>query len=403
MHAIKTGSSMADVLIAGGGIGGLAAAFALQRQGLACELWEQASAFGEAGAGIQLGPNVTRILQAWGLLNRLNGLAVEPESLVCRDATDGRELGQLDLKHMNQRYGAPYLTVHRADLHGVLLQALEAGNVNTRLSREVARIQMHEDHLWVSDVAGQHAQPQVLVGADGLWSQVRSQVWQDPDPMPKGHWAYRSLLPMNMLPQRWRAPVVQVWLAPGLHVVHYPVRCGQWLNLVLLVESPDAIGFRGWDVQRTPQAIGWDVQQALRGLCPDLHELMRHTEHWRAWSLCDRSPLRGPHEMVRQRVALLGDAAHPMLPYLAQGAGMAIEDADVLVQCLTANESAEQALQAYAHQRWARNAQVQHKARRNAAVFHASGFMAKARNVALRWGASHFMDQPWLYAAGEKF
>jgi len=228
---------------------------------------------------------------------------------------------------------------------------------------------------------------------------VRSQVWQDTDPIARGHWAYRCLLPMNMLPQRWRAPQVQVWLAPGLHAVHYPVRSGQWMNLVLLVESPDAMAQRGWDVQRTPQAIGLDVQQALRGLCPDLHHLMRHAEHWRAWSLCDRAPLTGPDQMVRQRVALLGDAAHPMLPYLAQGAAMAIEDADVLAQCLAATDRAEQALQSYAQQRWARNALVQQKARRNAVVFHARGLLAQARNMALRWAASWLMDQPWLYDA----
>jgi salicylate hydroxylase len=403
MHAIKTGSNMADVLIAGGGIGGLATALALQRQGLTCELWEQASAFGETGAGIQLGPNVTRILQAWGLLDRLNEWVAAPESLVCRDATDGRELGRLDLKHMAQRYGAPYLTIHRADLHEVLLQAIQARSVDAQLNREVTRIQMHEHQLQVSDAAGHHAQPQVLVGADGLWSQVRSQVWQATDPMPRGHWAYRSLMPMHMLPQRWRIPAVQVWMAPGMHAVHYPVRRGEWMNLVLLVESPDAIAQRGWDVQRTTQAIGLDVQHALRGLCPDLHELMRHSEHWRAWSLCDLAPLTGPHQMVRQRVALLGDAAHPMLPYLAQGAAMAIEDAHVLARCLASNDMAEQALQAYAHQRWARNAQVQLKARHNGVVFHATGFMAKARNAALRLAATHFMDQPWLYAERTKF
>jgi salicylate hydroxylase len=388
---------MADVLIAGGGIGGLATALALQRQGLSAELWEQAPKFGEAGAGIQLGPNVTRILQSWGLLERLKEWAATPEFLVCRDATDGRELGRLNLSQMTQRYGAPYLTVHRADLHAVLLQEIHAQGVHAQLSRALAQVHMQDQALQVMDSAGQRVQPQVLIGADGLWSQVRSQVWRDAEPTPQGHWAYRSLLPTNMLPQRWRDGLVQVWLAPGLHAVHYPVRSGQWMNLVLLVESPDAVALRGWDVQRSSQATAWDVQQALRGLCPELHELMRHVEQWRAWSLCVRAPLSGPHQMVHHRVALLGDAAHPMLPYLAQGAAMAIEDADVLGQCL-AQGATQQALLAYGQQRWARNAQVQRKAHRNGAVFHAGGLMAKARNAALRWAAPRFMDQPWLYA-----
>lgn len=389
---------MVDVLIAGGGIGGLATALALQRHGLACELWEQAPAFGEVGAGIQLGPNVTRILRDWGLLDRLMEWAVAPQSLVCRDATDGRELGLLDLKHMPQRYDAPYLTIHRADLHMVLLHAIQSQSVHAHLNRGVSQVQMDRHTLEVRDAQGQSVQPQILVGADGLWSQVRAQVWQDGDPTPRGHWAYRSLLPMNMLPKRWRDPVVQVWLAPGLHAVHYPVRSGHWMNLVLLVESPQAMAQRGWDVQRSGSSIGCDVQQAMRGLSPELHELMRHTEQWRAWSLCDRAPLRGPDQMVRERVALLGDAAHPMLPYLAQGAAMAIEDAAVLAQCLVQIQEPAQALQAYAQQRWRRNAQVQQRARRNGEVFHASGLMAKARNAALRWAAPHLMDQPWLYA-----
>jgi salicylate hydroxylase len=390
---------MADMLIAGGGIGGLAAALALQRQNLSCELWEQAQALTEVGAGIQMGPNVTRILNAWGLTDALMAVAVQPSALVSCDAISGRELGRLPLHDMAQRHGAPYLTLHRADLQSLLQAAIDPARVNTHLNRTLSRVQMSEGRLQVSDDQHRVAQSRLLVGADGLWSQVRAEVWQDGAAQPTGHWAYRSLLPMGLLPKRWREPVVQVWMAPGLHAVHYPVRRGEWLNVVVLVEGADRSNQPGWDVARSPDAIQADVLRALRGLCHELHDVLRPVEQWRAWSLFARPSLRGANDMARGSVALLGDAAHPMLPYLAQGAGMAIEDAQVLAQCLLIQPNApEDALQDYAQRRWARNARVQNTARRNGQIFHAQGLMAWARNTALRLAAPQLMDQPWLYA-----
>ena len=188
-------------------------------------------------------------------------------------------------------------------------------------------------------------------------------------------------------------------MAPGLHAVHYPVRRGEWLNVVVLVESTDPSNQPGWDVARSPDAIQADVMRALRGLCHELHDVLRPVEQWRAWSLFGRPALNGANDMARGPVALLGDAAHPMLPYMAQGAGMAIEDAQVLAHCLSAQPIApEAALQDYAQRRWARNARVQNAARRNGRIFHAQGLMAWARNTALRLAAPQLMDQPWLYA-----
>ena len=189
-------------------------------------------------------------------------------------------------------------------------------------------------------------------------------------------------------------------MAPGLHAAHYLVRGGQWLNLVLLVESDGRDLTQGWDVLRDPQQIQADVQRALRGLCHDLQDVVRSVEQWRAWVLSDRPPLRCAAEMARGPVALLGDAAHPMLPYMAQGAGMAIEDAHVLAQCLlTQPHDPQAALQAYAQRRWARNARVQNAARRNGQIFHADGVWRFARDLALAVGGARLMDVPWLYGA----
>ncbi|MDI9332302.1 MAG: FAD-dependent monooxygenase [Alphaproteobacteria bacterium] len=393
---------MSEWLIVGAGIGGLAAALALQRQGVLAQLWEQAPAFGEAGAGIQLGPNTTRLLRAWGLDAGLRKIADRPQALISRDARDGAELGRLDLSDFEQRYGAPYLCIHRADLHALLWAAIDSTQVLHRLDNAMVDIRLGaEGRPLVTDARGSVQQPGAVIGADGLWSRVRHTLWQDGPPTPTGHWAYRTMLPTRLLSPRWREPQVQVWMAPGLHAVHYPVRQGEWLNLVVLVESSDTVAAPGWDISRAPGQIQADLHQALRGLCPDLHDVLRSAEQWRAWALSHRAPLRSPDDMARGRVALLGDAAHPMLPYMAQGAGMAMEDAWQLAQSLAQwpGADASQVLQDYAQARWARNARVQRKAMRNGEIFHARGLQAWARNAALRMAAPRLMDQPWLYGA----
>lgn len=392
---------MAEWLIAGAGIGGLATALALQHAGVPTRVWEQAEAFAEVGAGVQIGPNVTRILHQWGLGGALAQVSVQPRALVSCDAVTGQEVGRLDLLDASERYGAPYYTIHRADLHAILRAALDPACVSTCLGHALAEVRVQTDGtLSVSRAQGDVTQPAALLGTDGLWSRVRQQCWGDGEPTPTGHWAYRALLPTRLLPSRWREPLVRVWMAPGLHAVHYPVRSGEWLNVVVLVEDRQHLAQPGWDVQRDPERIRADLQAALRGLCHDLHDVLRPVESWRAWSLWARPALSGAAQMARGRVALLGDAAHPMLPYLAQGAGMAIEDAWQLGQCASAlgRDDVVGVLAAYAQARWSRNARVQRQARRNGEIFHARGPVAWARNAALKLAAPRLMDQPWLYA-----
>ena len=396
---------MNPLCLVGGGIGGLAAALALGQNRVATQLFEQSPAFAEVGAGIGLGPNAVRRLQAWGLRQALQAKAFVPSQLKVMDAQNGRQLGCLSMaQDFVQRYGAPYLTIHRADLHQLLLGAVNAqGSTELHLGHQLLSGQANSQSVqtqWLgADGQTVSLESQALLGADGINSVVRQQLWGEQNLQASGHWAYRSLLPMQALPLALRSDEMGLWLGPRLHVVHYPVRGGEWLNVVVLLEAGQEAQTPGWDTQRSAQQTAADLNQALKGTSSRLQDLVRTSEHWRAWALFDRSPLQSVKDMAQGRVALLGDAAHPMLPYLAQGAGMAIEDAQALALQWQATElSVEQRLQAYAQARWQRVAKVQARARRNAQVFHASGAVAWARNAAMRWGGASVMDMPWLYA-----
>jgi len=393
-----------DILLVGGGIGGLATALALGHSGVATQLFEQSPAFTEVGAGIGLGPNAVRRLQTWGVWEALQAKGFVPSQLEVMDAQDGRQLGCLPMATVfEQRYGAPYLTIHRADLHQVLsdavnAQGLSALHLGRRLQDAKADTSCVKTQWLAPDGQTVWHESQAMVGADGISSKVRELAWPSQQLQASGHWAFRTLLPRHVLPAAWRSDAMGLWLGPRLHVVHYPVRGGEWLNVVVLVETNDAAQTPGWDSQRSAAQTTDDLNLALQGSCSRLQDLVRMSESWRAWALFDRHPLQSADDMARGRLALLGDAAHPMLPYLAQGAGMAIEDADALAQCWSqAGQSVEQRLQAYAQARWQRVAKVQARARRNARLFHASGVLAWGRDAAMRWGRAAVMDQPWLY------
>lgn len=392
-----------QVLIAGGGIGGLAAALAAFRAGWEVRLYEQTGAFAELGAGLQLGPNATRILQGWGLGSALESVAAFPESLrVCR-AQDGAEVGRLSLgERCRKRYGAPYATVHRADLHALLLSSAEGRSaVHLNLNARANGFLDTPEGVQLSLPDGHRVEGDALIGADGLWSALRPQALGDDLPRLTGHLAYRTLLKQADLPAALRSQNVQVWLGPRMHAVAYPVRRGELLNFVVFVEGPVPEDLSDWD----QSALADDVKAALSGQCDALQGLVEAAASWRLWALSDRPPLRGPDQMAAGRVALLGDAAHPMLPYLAQGAGMAIEDAAELGLCLATvskpSSDVPLALRRYALQRWQRNARVQARARRNSEIFHATGFMRWGRDVSLRLLGARLLDMPWLYGHGQ--
>jgi salicylate hydroxylase len=387
-----------QVVIAGGGIGGLAAAVACAQRGVPIQLFERAAQLSEVGAGIQIGPNVTRILQAWGLGAALAQVAAFPEQLQARDAQTGKVLGTLTLGPRAQAtYGAPYATIHRADLQGLLHRAAQSAGVDLLLGQTVQGWQGTEAALQVNTVEGLSLEASALIGADGVWSAVRQQLLGDAPARFTGHLAYRALVAQADLPAQLRSDQVTVWMGPRLHVVHYPVRSGQWLNLVAIVHGEKPTQAEAWDNAGHTQSL----MQAMGAVGADLHERLASVPAWRQWALHDREPLSAASQMAQGCVALLGDAAHPMRPYLAQGAGMAIEDAQVLGQCLSAETgSVPERLQAYAEQRWARNARVQARAIRNGRIFHASGPVAWGRNLSMRLMGERLMDVPWLYGGG---
>ena len=390
----------AHILVAGGGIAGLACALALARRRHRVDLFEQAVAFAEVGAGIQLGPNVARRLQALGVWEPLMRIAAKPDALVVRSAVHGGEIARLPLGNaMLRSYGAPYLCAHRADLHGLLLAAVRGSgavtvNTGTRITEAVAR----SGAVCVSSIGTRAWEGDALIGADGLWSTVRARVVEDASPpCATGHTAWRALVRQSALPAALRSTQISVWLGPRLHAVAYPVRRGEALNVVVLAEAAPAGDARDWD-----QASSLATLQAATGRTDaGLQALLEAMPAWRAWTLCDRPPLSGPEQMAGERVALVGDAAHPMLPYLAQGAGMAIEDGVALAEALDGcgAEEVPRRLAHYADGRWERNAQVQARARRNGEIFHATGLLRLGRDAALRMLGPRLLDVPWLYGA----
>ncbi len=390
----------AHILVAGGGIGGLATALALSRHRHRADVFEQAAVFGEIGAGVQLGPNATRRLQQLDLGQGLAAIAARPDALVVHSADSGSELARMPLGDtMQQRYGAPYFCVHRADLHGLLLEAVRARGTGALVTAaRIAQVETSDDLVCMSSNDARAWEGEAIVGADGLWSLVRRQL-DTPSaaqsPRVTSHTAWRSLIEQAKLPAAMRRRQVDVWLGPRLHAVAYPVRGGDWLNVVVIAESAPAGDARDWDQASSIAAL----RQAMGRSCAGLQSLLDAMPGWRAWSLGDRAPMTGAAEMAHERVALVGDAAHPMVPYLAQGAGMAIEDALALADALGEGSAAEvpAAFARYAEARWARNAQVQARARRNGEIFHATGPVRLGRDIAMRLLGAKLLDQPWLY------
>ena len=387
------------LLISGAGIAGLAAALALSRAGARVDVVERAPQLSTEGAGVQLGPNVTRILRAWGLQDALNAVAVFPQHLCARDARDGRLVGQVALSAATQRYGAPHVCIHRADLQMLLWQAAQqAPHIHWHWGQALQSVSQTADHVTACGDSGQTWQAEGLVVAQGIGSPLRSQLLGDGVATPTGHLALRALLPMADVPTAWRSNDVQVWMGVDFHLVHYPVRGSQWLNLALVINRPDMALGLGWNSMGD---AAW-ANQAVEHSCVALRGLVGAVSEWRYWVLADRPPLSTANEMAQGRVAMVGDAAHPMRPYLAQGAGMAIEDAAALQMAWQGHAMAgvAAAWHAMAHSRWQRVAQVQQQSRRNGRIFHSTGLMRWGRNLALQARGPHLMDPAWLYGGG---
>ncbi|OYT90087.1 MAG: FAD-dependent oxidoreductase [Burkholderiales bacterium PBB3] len=391
-----------SMVIVGGGIGGLATALAAARAGAAVQLLEQAQAFAEVGAGIQLGPNVVRVLQQWGLEPALRRVAAFPDRLEVRSALTAQVLGILPLgERAVAHYGAPYATVARADLHSLLLQATRAhADVDLQLHAVLASVQQDGQQVQLQTTQGASISTPLLVGADGLWSRVRQHLLPDAQPRATGHLAFRAMVKQSVLPALVRSHVVTAWLGPKFHAVQYPVRGGEWLNVVVIVQGHTAGDPTSWD----HSANATEIRARLAYAQAPLLDLIHAIDDWRLWALYDRPPMASASEQAQGRIALLGDAAHPMRPYLAQGAGMAMEDAQQLVASLQTHAAhatdVPAALAHYAQARWQRNARVQARAIRNGQIFHLRGPMRMGRDASLKLLGEKLLDMPWLYGYG---
>jgi salicylate hydroxylase len=384
------------ILLAGGGIGGLATALACGHRGMATQLFEQKRVLSEVGAGIQLGPNAVRLLESWGLRAALDGVACFPQRLEVRSAQSGSLLGSLPLgARALQRYGARYATIARVDLHTLLHRAAVAqGLTEIHLGRAAQRVSQDASAVELITDDERKRRANVLIAADGVWSHVRDFLRQDVQPVFSGHLAYRAMAKQVDLPQALRSDCITVWLGPAMHAVQYPVQSGELLNLVVIVEGPAPAQTQEWE----QAALRSDLTARMSNAFGSLQELVDAMAPWRLWPLNRLPHLRGPQDMAFGRIALLGDAAHPMLPYLAQGAGMAIEDAAVLARCLHQGPADDaKALLRYAALRWKRNARVQARAQRNGEIFHATGVTAWGRDTAMRLLGARLLDMPWLY------
>jgi 2-polyprenyl-6-methoxyphenol hydroxylase-like FAD-dependent oxidoreductase len=381
------------ILVAGGGIGGLAAAYALSLKGFPVRILEQAPEFREVGAGIQLGPNVFRALERIGLKDAVLADAWQPTGLEMRDALTGEVITRMPLgERAFERFKQPYMVTHRADIHGAFLKACQNSNLVTlETEQRVDDFADDGEKVTVTLQSGERAEGRALIGCDGMWSRIREKIVGDGPPRISGHIAYRGVLERADVPaDLWRQDMI-IWAGPRTHFVHYPLRRGELYNLVAVFHSDKYV--EGWNAEADPK----ELFARFKGQRPEVLRMLERIETWRMWVLCDREPIK---EWSKGRVTLLGDAAHPMLQYLAQGACMATEDA----VCL-ADKAAEQtddlpaAFAAYQGERYLRTGRVQIMARVYGEFYHARGVAAELRNQFLQ---SRSVDEAydgiaWLY------
>jgi len=380
------------VLIVGGGIGGLSAALALSRKGIASHVLEQAPEFKEIGAGIQLGPNVFRMFEFLGLTEEINKIAVFPEGLELRDSITGETFVSLEVDQpFFDKFRAPYAVIHRADLLDIIYQACRKSPLITlSTSQEVVGIDETANGVTARTKSGETFKGAALIGCDGLWSFVRSLVVGDGKPTVSGHIAYRAVVPTREWPKEYRINRMIVWCGDKTHLVHYPLRRGELFNLVAVFHSDRYE--EGWDTYGDPA----ELHARFAEKCAPVKTMLGKVESWRMWVLCDRPPIK---EWTKGRVTLLGDAAHPMLQYLAQGANMAMEDAVCLAEQVVAfNGDYAKAFLKYQELRYLRTARVQITAKLLGEIFHASNTTRELRNHVMKeWMAQGGVDMSWLY------
>ncbi|WP_343116055.1 3-hydroxybenzoate 6-monooxygenase [Ostreiculturibacter nitratireducens] len=384
------------ILIAGGGIGGLATAIGLAQKGVASLVLEKASRLGEIGAGIQLGPNAFHAFDTLGVGDAARAMAVYIDSLRLMDALSGEEITRIPLDEgFRTRFGNPYAVVHRGDLHGVFLKACEAHPlVSLRTASEVLDYDQDGETVTATLASGERVRGRGLIGADGLWSNIRKRVVGDGAPRVSGHTTYRSVIPVEDMPEDLRWNAATLWAGPKCHIVHYPLSGWKLFNLVVTYHNDAPEPVAGMPVTHD------EVRQGFEHVSPVARQVIERGQDWKLWVLCDRDPVM---DWTDGRVALLGDAAHPMLQYFAQGACMAMEDAVCLsAELAGAGDDLEPALRRYAARRRLRTARVQLQSREiGQHIYHPAGAHAALRNAIMQAKSPEdwYDAVDWLYGS----
>jgi 2-polyprenyl-6-methoxyphenol hydroxylase-like FAD-dependent oxidoreductase len=380
------------VLVAGGGIGGLAAALALTRQGFDVKVLEQASALGEIGAGLQVGPNGFAAFDALGVGEIARSKAVYTDFMVMHDALDEYQVGHIPTGDaFLKRFGNPYAVIHRADAHMALLNGAKASDrIEVSTGTQVQRVEQDDDGVTVFDSQGGQHRGVALIGADGVKSAVRRQYVGD-EARVSGHVVYRAVVDKKHFPVDLQWNAASIWVGPNCHLVHYPLRGGEQYNVVVTFHSRDK---EEWSVRMGSRE---EVLSYFDGICPKARQLIELPKDWSRWATADREPIG---QWNFGRVTLLGDAAHATLQYLAQGACMAMEDAVTLGEALRANDNDfDKAFALYQRCRVARTARIVLSAREMGRIFHAKGVERLVRNELWKnRSPERFYDaMEWLY------
>lgn len=385
-------SSDLPVLVAGGGIGGLAAALALARQGFRVKVLEQSPEIGEIGAGMQLGPNAFHAFDALGVGEQARQRAVYTDFMVMHDALDEYQVGKIPTgEAFRQRFGNPYAVIHRADAHLSLLEGVQASDrVVFQTSTRVVNIEQDAQGVTVQDQHGNRHRGVALIGADGVKSVVR-QAHVGDEARVTGHVVYRAVVDKADFPQDLQWNAASIWVGPNCHLVHYPLRGGEQYNVVVTFHSREA---EEWGVTEGSKA---EVQSYFQGICPKARQLIDLPRSWKRWATADREPIG---QWSFGRVTLLGDAAHPTTQYMAQGACMAIEDAVTLGEALRVHGNEfDPAFDLYQRSRVARTARIVLSSREMGRIYHAQGVERLVRNDLWRGRSpERFYDaMEWLY------
>jgi len=382
------------IIISGGGIAGLTAALCLSNAGHRVDVFERSSAPSAFGAGIQISPNAFHVLKKLGLSAKLLSAGTAPSAIMMMNAMNGKNLVRLPLGFdIQDAHGAPYVVIHRADLQNILFEACtENPDISITFGAEIVDAAIHENGATVmikSDLRSNEHLCDILIGADGIHSNVRHDILELPKAVYTGKIAWRALIPAERIKLSGAMTDTFVWLGPKAHAVTYPIRNGEYINIIAVTQ--------GQDKDQAKEISKDKLLDIFSHWCDDLKGLLDIDAEWSGWPLYET---RDINVMAEKSVALIGDAAHAMLPFAAQGAAQAIEDAEVLTQCLSNDMPKEEALKKFEAIRLPRVKRVVNTARRNGQIYHLSGISASVRNLALSkiQGKKLLQKQDWIYS-----